>query len=153
MLRLPLQKDIATMFKWENDPEIQSHSAQNFSVTAEQLIRNVIQSNDLFTHKQSRLAIADHYGKLLGTFDLFNYNGNIASASVGILIGDINDRHKSFGSDALSLGINYSKNVLRLKILRCQILDSNEASLRLFNKHNFVEVARNDRKVTMQLAL
>ena len=92
---------------------------------------------DIFEVKQLRLVISNYNEDALGLIDLFDFDFKNGRAGVGILVKDEADRKKGYGSEALQLLIKYSFTHLGLHQLYCNISEENQASLKLFTKHNF----------------
>lgn len=94
--------------------------------------------------KQARfmLSLQNKEGKeidTVGAIDLFDFDAKNRRAGVGILV-DKKFRKMGYASLALEKLIDYSFNILNLHQLYCSILSENEESLKLFKKHQFMEV-------------
>ncbi|MBN1650995.1 MAG: GNAT family N-acetyltransferase [Bacteroidales bacterium] len=144
-LRAPELSDLERIFIWENDSELWhlSHTLLPFSAFAiEQYILN--EQADIYEKKQARfmLSLQNKEGKeidTVGAIDLFDFDAKNRRAGVGILV-DKKSRKMGYASLALEKLIDYSFNILNLHQLYCSILSENEESLKLFKKHQFMEV-------------
>jgi diamine N-acetyltransferase len=58
---------------------------------------------------------------------------------VGVLIDEVTERNKGFANEALQLMIKYSFDRLNLHGLFCNIFESNDRSIKLFEKNKFVQ--------------
>lgn len=131
--------DLDLLFKWENDTENWkvSNTQTPFSRFAlEQYIASSHQ--DIYTIKQLRLVICKEENIPVGCIDLFDFEPNHLRAGIGILIAEKDDRKKGYASEALELLTDYCFSALNLHQVFCNISIENEASILLFQKHNFV---------------
>ena len=64
------------------------------------------------------------------------------TCSLKIAIGDLLERNKGFGSDALQLLMRFAFSELNLYRLSVVVGDDNQAGLRFFKRHGFVEEVR-----------
>ena len=95
---------------------------------------------DIYEAKQLRLVISSYSNEVLGLIDLFDFDFKNKRAGIGIVITDEASRGKGLGSEALSLLINYSFTQLQLHQLFCNISETNEISLKLFESKGFKKV-------------
>jgi diamine N-acetyltransferase len=145
VLRAPEPADIDLIFEWENDPSIWhlSNTITPYSrFTIEQYVLNA--ERDIFTTKQLRLMIdliKNNEDNTIGTIDLFDFDAHHRRAGIGIFISG-NHREKGFAAEALQMLIDYCFNTLHLHQVFCNISADNEASLKLFQKHNFTIIGK-----------
>ena len=143
ILRALEPSDVDLLYEWENNGQLWhlSNVITPFSrFTLEQYILNSHQ--DIYTTKQLRLMIdkkSPDQIDTIGSIDLFNFDPSNKRAGIGILITD-DERNKGCASEALELLINYCFNTLQLHQIYCNISEDNQASLKLFEKHNFTKV-------------
>lgn len=96
---------------------------------------------DIKEVKQLRLAICDKGSEqIIGLLDLFDFDEQNLRAGVGILIENSTNRRKGYGTEALGLLINYTRQELGLHQLYANIFDDNLPSLRLFEKQGFQKI-------------
>ena len=140
-LRLPELGDEEIMLTWENDELLWSVSdtTEKFSL---QDIENFVKSDhNIYTQNQLRLMICETTSeRQVGCIDLFEFDDYHKRAGVGILIYDMSDKLKGFASQALNLLAIYCREELQLKQLFCNVLTDNKASIKLFEKNDFVTV-------------
>ena len=141
-LRALEPSDVDIIYQWENDTRVWSIT-NTVSPFSKHVIEQYVANShlDIYSTKQLRLMIemndVNLKGKLIGCVDLFDFDPNNCRAGVGILIADAEERNKGYASETLVLLINYAFNVLNLHQLYCNISVDNEASLKLFQKHEF----------------
>jgi RimJ/RimL family protein N-acetyltransferase len=100
--------------------------------------KEVEESKRLF-HFTIRSKEDDRY---LGFTRLEGIEWTHGSCSLKIAIGDPADRNKGYGSDALQLMMRYAFHELNLYRISAVVGDDNQAGLRFFKRHGFVEEVR-----------
>ena len=131
--------DVDTILLWENandEPLYGIYEEQYTREDVAQFVENQ-QRHSLAENEQLRLVICSHEGERLGCIDLSYYDGR--KAFVSILIFDLHNRRKGFGSEALQLLISYAKS-LGMRSLYATILPQNEQSLHLFERAGFEDL-------------
>lgn len=140
-LRALEPEDLDFVYKVENDESIWhlSHTQTPYSqFLVKQYLDNAHQ--DIYEAKQLRLVISNYSNETLGLIDLFDFDFKNKRAGIGIVITDEVSRGKGLGSEALSLLINYSFTQLQLHQLFCNISETNEISLKLFESKGFKKI-------------
>lgn len=137
-LRALDRDDLDFIHQIENDEELWELSqtiAPYSRFVLEQYLEN--SHRDIYEVKQLRLVICNHSEESIGMIDLFDFDFKNRRAGVGILVKDVVQRKKGYGKEALHLLTNYAKNRLNLHQLYCNIIENNNASLKLFQSENF----------------
>lgn len=136
ILRSVDSSDIDTILLWENSSAEPLYGVYDEEYTREDVVQFVEnqQRYSLAETEQLRLMICSHEGERLGCIDLTEYDGR--KAFVSILIFDLDNRRKGFGTEALRLLISYAKS-LDLQTLYANILPENLPSISLFEKAGF----------------
>jgi diamine N-acetyltransferase len=142
-LRAPEPSDVDFLYCWENNPSLWCVGS-----TKTPLSRYVLEKyletahQDLYEARQLRLIITltDKPEVAVGAIDLFDFDPYDSKAGIGVLIAEEADRRHHYASDALTLLINYSFQLLGLHQLYCHVSANNTESLALFRKHGFQEV-------------
>ena len=137
-LRALEPSDVEVLYVWENDTEVWkvSHTLTPFS-------KHVLQQfvdgpQDIYTARQLRLMIClKEEEQAIGTVDFFDFEPFHQRVGLGILIADEANRGKGHAHAALELIIEYAFTFLPIQQLFCNIMASNEKSIRLFEKHGF----------------
>ncbi len=140
-LRAVEPSDAKLIFEWENN-EQNWQLSQTLVPFSMHIINQYVETahKDIFENKQLRLMIvALQSEKTIGSIDLFDFDAYNLKAGVGVLINDISDRKQGFAKESLELLINYSKDVLMLKQLYCNIGVHNLASISLFESCDFIK--------------
>ena len=105
------------------------------------LARFINDSQDIYTSKQQRLMIDLVAGnKTIGCIDFFDFDPKHKRAGVGILIAIEQERGKGYAKVALNELVDYSREVLDLNQLYCNISEENDASIKLFSNQGFKKI-------------
>lgn len=127
--------DIDLLYHWENDISVWHVTNTYIPFSKHTLSKYLDSIQDIYTDKQLRLMImADKVP--VGMLDLFDYEPYHARAGVGILIAS-EYRNRGYAKSALELLKTYCKNQLGIRLLYCNILENNYASIALFEGCGF----------------
>jgi len=138
-LRAPEPDDIEILYTWENNPEIWqvSNTTAPYSRFAiEQYVLNT--GTDIYASRQLRLMIisSEKPPKVCGAIDLFDFDPLHRRAGIGIMIAP-GCRRKGYAAEALSLVLDFCRNILNLHQVYCHISADNISSIRLFSGAGF----------------
>jgi len=126
---------------WLNDLEVARTLLifdQQLSLEREKLILQ-----DMIKNHAKVFAIVElESDKLLGNCSLFRINERNRKAEVGIFIGDKDYWNKGYGSEALSLLIDYGFNILNLNNIMLEVFSYNERAINSYKKVGFREIGR-----------
>ena len=129
--------DLETLYEWENNTEIWAVTG-TYIPFSRVTLKNYIESvKDIFADKQFRFVIENPEKQPVGLIDLFEFDPFHLRAGIGILIADTEHRRKGYAKEALGLTVQYARDVLKLKSLFCNILESNSKSISLFENAGF----------------
>ncbi|MBF6608965.1 MAG: GNAT family N-acetyltransferase, partial [Flavobacterium sp.] len=133
-LRALEPEDLDFVYLVENDESIWeiSHTQTPYSrYLVVQYLENAQQ--DIYEAKQLRLAICrTGCEDAIGLIDIFDFDPKNRRAGIGIMIQNDGNRSQGFGSEAVSLLVNYAFSHLQLHQLYANIDTMNEPSLKLF---------------------
>ena len=132
-------EDLDILYKWENDESLWLYG-NTLKPYSKYQIKAYIESTllDIYQTKQQRFMInLKKSKKTIGTIDIFDIDFHNKRAGVGVLIYNKKNREQGYASHALQLVIKYSKNILNLKQLYCDILVENNSSINLFKAQKF----------------
>ncbi|MCE3296672.1 MAG: hypothetical protein K0R65_2386 [Crocinitomicaceae bacterium] len=137
-LRAVEPADATRIMLWENNPEHWRVSGTEAPYSMHGIleyinsIRNFRQSGEL------RLMIClNSNEEAIGTLDLFEANFKHGHAGVGILVAEKSERNKGFARESLDLLAEYTSVLLGFHSLTANILEDNEASIRLFESAGY----------------
>lgn len=140
-LRALEPEDLEFIYAIENDESVWEIS-NTITPYSRFLIKQYLEEShrDIFEVKQLRLVISNYDDVALGMIDLFDFDFKNSRAGIGILIKELGDRVKGYGSEALKLLIDYSFKHLCLHQLYCNISEGNEVSMKLFANKGFQQI-------------
>lgn len=131
---------IDLLYEWENDTNIWRISQTVVPYSKEILQQYINSAQDIQIHGQIRFVIS-HNDKPVGTIELFDYDPVNARAGVGIML-DKSHRREGIASKSLQIIVKYSKEVLLLNQLYCNIMDENTTSKKLFEGAGFIHTGK-----------
>ena len=140
-LRALESSDLDLIYSLENDMSIWQIS-NTITPFSKDIIQLYLQSaqQDIYTNKQLRLLIClNETNQPIGTIDLFEFDPMNLRVGVGILIFE-SHRNSGYAAECITVIKNYSKNVLLLNQLYCNINATNFDSIKLFEKCGFEKI-------------
>lgn len=140
-LRALEPEDLDFVLEVENAEEFWEVSATKVPYSR-YLIKKYIQNShrDIYEVKQLRLMICSYDDTPLGMIDIFDLEPRDRRAALGILIVNKEDREKGYGTEVLALVTQYCFSHLGLHQVYANVTADNIASIKLFEKNNFVKV-------------
>ncbi len=133
-------EDAETYVRWMNDETVGLYFGQNI---------NVVASKDDLKWLYEPPNDIQRYGivllesdVLIGAISLQNINHINRNAFIGIFIGEIENRCKGYGAEAIRLLLNYGYNTLNLNNIMLSVQADNEVAIACYKKVGFREVGR-----------
>lgn len=140
-LRALEPSDLDLLYEWENNLEVWRISDTQVPFSRFQLEQYISSNQDIYSQKQVRFVICALDNHIpVGCIDLFDYNPNHKRVGIGILIADKEWRKKGYGSESLSILLEYADNILDCENTYCNMTVDNEGSQALFLKAGFETV-------------
>lgn len=144
-LTQPRAGDTAIMMEWYTDSEyLQNIDTDVAKQQAESDIQKLIESNEDSFYFHIRTIKDD---RLIGFVTLFNLEWNNQTARLAIGIGDSQNRSKGYGTEALSLILNYGFNELNLYKINLDVISYNRRALKAYQRAGFQVEGINKRAV------
>ena len=78
--------------------------------------------------------------KHIGTCAVYNYD--VRDGQIGIRIGDKEYRGKGYGTDAITILVNYCLTILRIARVWLKVLPTNGRAIRCYEKCGFVKCGK-----------
>lgn len=135
-LRATEPSDVDAIYEWENDPQHWLVSNTITPYSHHQIQTFIENDNDIFATHQMRLMIVNSEDQLVGCIDLYDFDPKNHRVGIGLLI-DQEYRGQGYGSEALSLAVDYCFEMLDVHGLHADILASNASSRKLFEANGF----------------
>ncbi|MDC3253056.1 GNAT family N-acetyltransferase [Crocinitomicaceae bacterium] len=140
ILRPIVMSDALLIREWENDKSNWFVSDTHSEYTLDEIINLLDSLRDIEKAKQARYMIEDSSRKSsLGAIDLFNIDFLNSSACVGVLVANPENRNKGVAENALRLLEKICLDQLGIEVLYAKVFSLNTASIRLFEKRNFIK--------------
>jgi len=129
--------DLELLYRWENDTENWPVTNTFIPFSKDTLKQYISSVKDIYADKQFRFVIETNENKPVGLIDFFDFESYHLRAGIGILIAGKDDREKGYASESLKLAKRYAKETLGVKMLFCNITETNQNSLLLFKNNGF----------------
>ena len=139
----PLDMNNIELFtKWVNDETLSRGIGTISSVITEEGERIYMENACKNANNYQFYVVRKSDNKILGTYSLNKVNHIHGFAEVGGFIGEIDERGKGYGTEALRLISDFGFNVLNLRILIGNIFSFNQASIKSILKVGFKQVGK-----------
>ncbi len=140
-LRALEPEDLEFLYQLENNTDIWEIS-NTVTPYSKQVLKLYLENahRDIYDVKQLRLCICNKQNKAIGLIDLFDFDPKNHRAGLGIVVLDEKERNKGVGAQAIGIVIEYAFSTLGLRQLFANVIEDNEASIRLFKKLGFRKV-------------
>ncbi|MFT4104140.1 MAG: GNAT family protein [Lacrimispora sp.] len=132
-------EDAATYTKWLNDLSVTEKlgtSHNTVSVSGEQEWMRENAQGRLFA------MVKTENDELIGNCGFNSINQVHQCGEIGIFIGDEENRNKGYGSEAMSLLVDFGFNYLNLNNIMLTVFDFNENAVSCYKKAGFKEIGR-----------
>ncbi len=140
-LRAVEKEDATRLMLWENNPKHWKVTGTEIPFSLQGILDFIEQAQHFRQHGQARFMICLNETKeSIGCIDLYNADFKHRRASIGILIGQEDQKNKGFALESLESIIEYSTQIVDLHNLYCSIHADNKASIGLFEKAGFEHV-------------
>jgi diamine N-acetyltransferase len=137
-LRAIEPEDATKILIWENNPAHWQVSGTEAPYSMHGILEYINSIQNFRQCGELRLMICLHENQeAIGTLDLFEANFKHGRAGVGILIGEHDQRNKGFAKESLELLIEYASKFLGFHNLTANVLESNVASIHVFEAAGF----------------
>lgn len=134
-LRAVRSDDLSKIFEWLNDYSLRTYSTPYKPVS---WLEHVKWIEKRLTDGAETFFVITHDDNAIGVINLSVPNPIHRSAEFSIRIGNVNDRGKGFGTEALRQLIHYCWNDLNLHRLSLSVISSNQQAIRSYTKAGFV---------------
>lgn len=132
--------DYAIYTKWMNDFETSRFIMQYTDLITEQGEKEYLEN--LSKEKYNYAIVLEENDKLIGNVSLIDYDPLNQSAELGIFIGDKENRHKGYGTEAIKLILDYGFNYLNLNNIFLKVYDVNKNAINAYKKIGFKQIGR-----------
>ena len=134
--------DVEIYTKWLNDIEITRWLGMTSSVYGLPAEREYLEKTTKDPNNYQFAIVLREGDRLLGNVGLMDVNQTHRKATLGIFIGEAEDRSKGYGSEAIQLLLGYSFNWLGLRNVDLHVNSSNARAVACYKKAGFREYGR-----------
>lgn len=137
-LRAVEPEDLELLYSWENDSSLWMYGSGTYSPFSKYAIRQYIAGvQDVYECRQLRLMIEEKQTEqIVGTIDLYDFDIHNSRIAVGVLV-DKKHRGKGFACQSVGLVEDYVFDYLHIHQIYVHVAESNDASIRLFEKGGY----------------
>ena len=132
-------EDVEIYTKWLNDRSTTDNISGTTKVITLQGEKEFIESRKSYDYDFSIVLNDD---TLIGNISLQNVDLISRKATLGIFIGEEENRSKGYGTEAMKILIDYGFNILGLHNINLNVFSFNERAIRAYNKVGFREYGR-----------
>lgn len=134
----PVSIDDAEIYtKWMNDETIcKNTNALTRIVPLQKEQEFLNQANDILA------IVRKEDDELLGNISFGRVDYHNRNAEIGLFIGEMENRHKGYGTEALKLMLDYGFNQLNFHAITLNVLSFNEEAIQCYEKLGFQVVGR-----------
>ena len=135
-------EDLELYTKWVNDPEVSVWIGLHqrlLSLTKEkEALENMAKNEDSFIFA----IVAQDGDRLLGNIGLHDISRNARHGTLGIFIGEAEDRSKGYGAEAIRLLLGYAFRTLNLHSVELTVNSANARAIACYKKAGLKECGR-----------
>lgn len=137
----PINTDDAEIYtKWLNDPAVSVTLGNYNRVLSLHGERKFLET--MATEGYNFAIVRSCDDVLMGNTSLIDINHVSRKATIGIFIGDAENRGKGYGAEALRLLVNYGFKTLNLHNIMLQVFSDNTGAINCYKKVGFKEFGR-----------
>lgn len=131
------EDDQAQLFVWINERDQVVYNASYKPISN-------LQHKEWFESVQKRKDVVifgirkTDSSNLIGSCQLVSINHVHRSAELKIRIGEVEERHKGYGTEAVGLLLSFAFNDLNLNRVFLQVFETNQSAIRAYEKAGFV---------------
>lgn len=129
-------EDIEKYVKWMNDFSTTDGLGSSSKVTTFESEKSWL-INNMDKKEQQFAIVLKETDKLIGNCGFCDINHLHQKGEVGLFIGEEENRSKGYGTEALSLLVEYGFNYLNLKNIMLKVFSFNERAIKSYEKVGF----------------
>lgn len=126
--------------KWMNNLETSRFIGQYTNLITANSERLYLEKKSTDNHNYA--IVLEENDKLIGNVSLFDYDQLNQTAELGIFIGDDENRHKGYGTEAIKLLLNYGFNYLNINNIMLKVFDCNKNAIEAYKKIGFKQIGK-----------
>lgn len=130
-------EDIDVYTKWMNDKEVTENLGIYSKVTSLMSEEKWFQKNG---NGYDFAIVLKENDELIGNISLKNYDGISGTATLGVFIGQKENRNKGYGKESIKLLLNYGFNTLNLNNVMLKVFSFNDRAISTYKKIGFKKI-------------
>lgn len=130
------EDDLEIYTKWMNDKEITEKLGNYYKNITLSFEKKYLENESGY----SFAIVLKKENRLIGNISLMDVNNINQTASLGIFIGDKEDRNKGYGKEAIKILLDYGFNTLNLNNIMLGVFSFNEFAIRTYEKIGFKKI-------------
>ena len=134
--------DAETYTKWVNDFEVTRWLGSTGSVYSLPAERAYLENATKETNNHQFAIVLRDGNRLIGSIGLMDLNQRCQKATLGIFIGEAEDRSKGYGTEAIRLLVDYGFQWLNLRNIDLHVNSGNARAIACYKKAGFREYGR-----------
>ncbi|MBR2840683.1 MAG: GNAT family N-acetyltransferase [Bacilli bacterium] len=130
-------EDIEIYTKWMNDKEV----TENIGVFTK--VKSLLSEEEWIKKSSEKYAFAivlKENDELIGNIALKHVDGINGTATLGVFIGEKENRNKGYGKESIKLLLNYGFNSLNLKNVMLKVYSFNKRAINTYKKIGFKKI-------------
>lgn len=128
-------KDSTVFTKWMNNSAITDGWGNSFGLIDEEKMVSRLSANQKSEYCFSVVKLEGD--QLIGYCILYDFNKICRCASCGILIGEIGEQNKGYGTDALKLLLKFAFKSLNIHSINLGVYDFNKPAIKIYSRLGF----------------
>ncbi len=133
-------EDIEKFTEWLNDFETTDYIGRSGAIMTIEKEKEYLESHSGDEANFSIIRLEDD--EIIGTVGLEYINHLNRRATLGIFIGEKEDRNKGYGTEAIKMLLEYGFKYLNLNNIKLDLMEFNERAYRCYQKCGFKEYGR-----------
>ena len=133
-------EDIEKFTEWLNDFETTDYIGRSAYIMTLEGEKQYLEEN--LNKNYNFFIITLNEDKLIGTVGIENIDHLNKRGTLGIFIGDVEEREKGYGTEAINLILDYGFNYLNLNNIKLDVVEFNERAIACYKKCGFKECGR-----------
>ncbi len=135
-------EDVEKYTEWMNDFETTDYTGRSSQIYTVENERKWLEGSIEDKSNQIFGIVVLENDKLIGNCGIHKIDSKNRNATLGIFIGDKEERNKGYGTETIKLLLDYGFNYLNLHEIQLDVMSFNERAIRCYEKAGFKQYGR-----------
>ncbi len=135
-------EDAELYVKWMNDFDVTDFTGRSSQMMDIEGEKEYLNSASKRTNNFSFAIVKEEDDKLIGSAGLEKINYITRVGTIGIMIGDQENREKGYGTETINLLLDFGFNYLNLNCINLNVMEFNPRAIACYKKCGFKEMGR-----------